>query len=98
MITSIVTEAEAILVPLGWKEMDRNSALVDPHGDRCVVFYPGHGYTWELRRFDDSDHEGVATARWVSMGIEGDMLADLMDELRKLNYPGIPDGSQEVAR
>lgn len=94
MIATILGDAEAALCPLGWIiDSGRDSALIDRHGDRRIAFYLGYGYAWALQHFSDADVDGVATPRWINLGIEGDTLPELLDALRKLNYPGIPESS-----
>lgn len=54
--------------------------MLDPSGDRRADFDEDFGFVWELQRFDDSDIDGVATARWKRTA-EGDSLGELMDAL-----------------
>lgn len=63
----------------GWTS-DGMGGMLDPSGDRRVDFGEYFGLVWELQRFDDSDCDGVATARW-KRATEGDSLGDLVDAM-----------------
>jgi hypothetical protein len=62
----------------GW--MPYEAGFIDSWGDRYVDLSGDSGYVWELKHFDDSDRDGVATPRWVTEA-EGDTLAALQDAL-----------------
>lgn len=65
------------LLSIGWKPDERGD-FDSPGFDYHVDLNSCNGFAWELCRFDDSDRDGVATAQWRRMDIEGDSLADLI--------------------
>jgi len=67
------------LLSQGWKPSQ--DGFIDRWGDRYVDLSGTYGYTWELRKFTDSDIDGVAVGRWIGCDIEGDTLAELQEVL-----------------
>jgi hypothetical protein len=61
------------LIAKGWAPYE--AGFINSWGDRYVDLSGDFGL-WELKRFDDSDRDGVATARWVTEA-EGDTLDEL---------------------
>ncbi len=67
--------------------------------DLLVVIDPGTGYSWELRRFTDSDVDGVAVGRYEAIkDAEGDTVAELLAAIRREETLASERASSEADR